>query len=94
MIIELNYLEARKIGYLSMWKIEARDRENNPLSFYINNLANKPEPNLTYVKAENVKAEMKGDCLFLLDEVVLEIKKEWVYDPDHPRNLAKSVTVK
>ncbi|MEM5791159.1 MAG: hypothetical protein QXP77_03905 [Candidatus Aenigmatarchaeota archaeon] len=94
MIIELNYLEARKVGYLGMWKIDGKDRENNPISFYINHLANKPEPNLTYLEARDVKAEMNGDCLFLLDEVILKRKKEWEYDPDHPRNLAKAVTTK
>lgn len=94
MIIELNYLIARKIGYLNLWEINGKDKENNPISFYINHLANKPEPDLTYVEAENVKAEMKDDCLFLLDEIILKTGKDWVYDPDHPRNLAKAVCVK
>lgn len=94
MIIELSYLKARKIGYLNLWEINGMDREKNPISFYINHIANKPEPDLTYIEAENVKAEIKDDCLFLLDEIILKTKKEWVYDPDKPRNLAKSVTVK
>lgn len=37
---------------------------------------------------------MKDDCLFLLDEIILKTGKDWVYDPDHPRNLAKAVCVK
>lgn len=55
MIIELNYLIARKIGYLNLWEINGKDKENNPISFYINHLANKPEPDLTYVEAEMLK---------------------------------------
>jgi len=77
MRIELKYLKARKIGYLSMWRIEGMDKENNPIRFYIDHLANKPQPDLTYVEASDVKAEVKENVLYLLDERIIETKKEW-----------------
>ena len=94
MKVELSYLEATRIKCLYLWEIKARDRENNEINFFIRYIRNKPEPRLTYIEAKDVVGEIKGDCLFLLDEVILQARTDWVYDPDHPDNLAKTVTVK
>ena len=47
------------------------------------------------VVANEVDLEWQGDILKLLKwETILTVRGETLYDPDKPRNLAKTVTVK
>ncbi len=93
MILKFNYLKARRIGYLAMWQIDALDEDGGPVSLYVRHLAGKPAYNATYVEAKDVVAELKDEMLTFKDEVFLDCKKQWWWNPDMPRNLAKSVTV-
>lgn len=76
------------------WEIYGRDEGEKDVKFWVRYIENKPEPNATFIEARNVVAELEGDVLILQDEVILNSRKDWEYDPDHPRNLAKAVTVK
>jgi len=69
-----------------------------PFGFYVDEVF-LPGKNGFYTKffAENVEIAFgmsEGKyCLVVENGENIKTEKEWVWDPDHPRNLAKSVTV-
>lgn len=97
MKLVFSYLKATKHASLFPgWELNGVGERGEPINFYISHIKNKPEPDLTYFEAESVTCELEGNMLILLDEKIVpsSCRKDWEYDPDQPRNLAKTVTVK
>lgn len=92
-----SYLKATKHASLFLgWELTGKDEKGNPVSLFVRYIKNKPDPYLTYFEAKDVVSELVGNTLVLLDEsfVPESYRKDWEYNPDQPRNLAKTVTVK
>ena len=94
MEMKFSYLKAMHSAVLYLWELNGKDENNKPVNLYVRHIKNKPEPNVTFFEAVNVVAELENNMLILKDEEFTSWREEWKYDPDHPRNLAKSVTVK
>lgn len=101
MRLAFSYLKATKHASLFFgWDVYGTDEEGNPVGLYVRHIKNKPNPDLTYFEARDVVSELVfleefGYTLVLLDETFVpeSYRKDWEYDIDHPRNLAKTVTV-
>lgn len=93
MILKFDYLKAERIGYLSMWQIDGLDEDGGSVRLYVDHVANKPAYNATYIEAKDVVVELEDKMFTFKDEIFLDCRKECWWNPDMPRNLAKSVTV-
>ena len=99
MRLVFSYLKATRHASLFFgWELNGRDEKGEPVRLYVHYLENGPEPYLTYFEAKNITSELLGDMLVLLDETFVpeSYRKDWdvTYNPDQPRHLAKTVTVK